>query len=872
MVPSPMGAVQDNCRPSCRVTLRALPTDPHPEAPLDRIVQRKDGRPRRRPRRRTGRKRADCDRGRRHRRPGQRVAAARGRAMPSRCSRPTHYLGGHTHTVDVTLDGVTRAGRHRLPRLQRPHLSAPDRAVRRARRRERRRARCRSRCASTSAGSNGPAPTSPRCSRSRATRCGRTSGGCSPTSCASTAKTTAMVGERRRAGRSRSASTSTASAIRAPFRDWYLLPMAAAIWSSPKRTSSTSRCRRSSASATTTGCSRSPTGRSGAPWSAARRDVRARRSPPRCPTSALATPVTRVRRTRARRRRRRRRRAPSASTRSCSPATATRRCALLADPSPRERDLLGAIRYQPNRVVLHTDAALLPRSRRAWSAWNYLAARRCRRRRGRSPSATSSTGCSRCRSRTPVIVTLNPPFEPEPRAACCRNSSTAHPLLDEPRAGARSAASPRLQGERHTWYAGAWLGYGFHEDGLAVGARRRRRDRAPSRARRRCARARRGLTLAQRAAAMTHASFGRTARPRRAAGAAAAPTARSPRRGARRSSTARSRTRATRPAAQRVHLSGVLPAPAAVAARARCPRAASRYNAPRRWSPSTTATTARRRQRRCCRGSAALLAAEGIAADGEIVLYAFPRMLGYVFNPVSFWVCHDRDGGVRAVLCEVRNTFGERHNYLLAHPRRPAARVRRDARRRARCSTSRRSARSRAATRSASTSAPTRWLARIDYFDDDSAASRCSRRGSPARAAPLDRAARARRCRWRYRLFTARRGRAHPLAGAEALARSACRSSQARTPARTDDPMTTVDNTARSPLHAAAGAPPTPRPPHAPPVRRACCSRCSARLAHGELVAAHARRHVASLRPRRRRRAAARELVVPRLARSRATC
>jgi DUF1365 family protein len=63
-----------------------------------------------------------------------------------------------------------------------------------------------------------------------------------------------------------------------------------------------------------------------------------------------------------------------------------------------------------------------------------------------------------------------------------------------------------------------------------------------------------------------------------------------------------------------------------------------------------------------------LLAAESVIADGEIVLYAFPRMLGYVFNPVSFWVCHDRAGHVRAVLCEVRNTFGECHNYLLAHP------------------------------------------------------------------------------------------------------------------------------------------------------------------------------------------------------------
>lgn len=70
-----------------------------------------------------------------------------------------------------------------------------------------------------------------------------------------------------------------------------------------------------------------------------------------------------------------------------------------------------------------------------------------------------------------------------------------------------------------------------------------------------------------------------------------------------------------------------------------------------------------------------LLAGEGIgSADGEIVLQTFPRLLGYVFNPISLWYCHDREGGLRAVLCEVNNTFGERHNYLVAHPdQRPIA-------------------------------------------------------------------------------------------------------------------------------------------------------------------------------------------------------
>jgi DUF1365 family protein len=63
---------------------------------------------------------------------------------------------------------------------------------------------------------------------------------------------------------------------------------------------------------------------------------------------------------------------------------------------------------------------------------------------------------------------------------------------------------------------------------------------------------------------------------------------------------------------------------------------------------------------------ASLLHSEGIRdADGEIWLQTFPRVLGYVFNPVSFWFCHRRDGALRAIVCEVNNTFGERHCYLL---------------------------------------------------------------------------------------------------------------------------------------------------------------------------------------------------------------
>jgi len=60
-----------------------------------------------------------------------------------------------------------------------------------------------------------------------------------------------------------------------------------------------------------------------------------------------------------------------------------------------------------------------------------------------------------------------------------------------------------------------------------------------------------------------------------------------------------------------------------------------------------------------------LLMQHGVPADGEIWLQTFPRLFGYVFNPVSFWYCYDSDGGLRAVLAEVNNTFGETHRYLL---------------------------------------------------------------------------------------------------------------------------------------------------------------------------------------------------------------
>lgn len=152
-----------------------------------------------------------------------------------------------------------------------------------------------------------------------------------------------------------------------------------------------------------------------------------------------------------------------------------------------------------------------------------------------------------------------------------------------------------------------------------------------------------------------------------------------------------------------------------------------------------------------------LLGRAGIDAGGEIVLYTFPRMLGYVFNPVSFWVCHDRAGAARAVLCEVSNTFGERHNYLVAHP---------DGRVLASGDTL--SARKvfhvspfcevRGSYRFRFHFGPDRWLARIEYFDD--AGDPGGSDGAPllttavsGRAEALTPASLA-RLPWRYRWYT----------------------------------------------------------------------------------------------------------------------
>ncbi len=139
--------------------------------------------------------------------------------------------------------------------------------------------------------------------------------------------------------------------------------------------------------------------------------------------------------------------------------------ALLDAPSAAEREVLGAIGYQRNRAVLHTDASMLPTRRRAWAAWN------CER-------AADDDGDGICLHylinrlqplpwATPVIVSLNPLREPD-TARVHAEIEYEHPVLDR-QAIAAQARIGELQGRSHLWFCGAWAGYGFHEDGVVSG-------------------------------------------------------------------------------------------------------------------------------------------------------------------------------------------------------------------------------------------------------------------------------------------------------------------------------------------------------------------------------------------------------------------
>jgi predicted NAD/FAD-binding protein len=136
---------------------------------------------------------------------------------------------------------------------------------------------------------------------------------------------------------------------------------------------------------------------------------------------------------------------------------------LLDEATPGERALLSAFSYSMNRAILHRDPRLMPKRRRLWSSWNYIgtgAKQHCAVTywmNALQPLATTAD----------FFVSLNPAVEPEPNSVL-RTFDYAHPIFD-----ARALAAQRnlwdLQGQKNTWYCGAYFGSGFHEDGLQSG-------------------------------------------------------------------------------------------------------------------------------------------------------------------------------------------------------------------------------------------------------------------------------------------------------------------------------------------------------------------------------------------------------------------
>lgn len=140
---------------------------------------------------------------------------------------------------------------------------------------------------------------------------------------------------------------------------------------------------------------------------------------------------------------------------------------MLSDPSDQERAILGDIGYAPNTVYLHRDTRLMPKRKRAWASWNFL-------RWQREGTTINDVAVTYWMNRLqgigedkPLFVSLNPPFEPEPALTFGKY------MCDHPQYNAAAFAAQKrlgeIQGHRHTWFCGAWTGYGFHEDGLRSG-------------------------------------------------------------------------------------------------------------------------------------------------------------------------------------------------------------------------------------------------------------------------------------------------------------------------------------------------------------------------------------------------------------------
>jgi predicted NAD/FAD-binding protein len=144
---------------------------------------------------------------------------------------------------------------------------------------------------------------------------------------------------------------------------------------------------------------------------------------------------------------------------------------MLQAPSPAEQSALGAIRYQPNRAVLHTDTSVLPKKKIAWAAWNYERAQQTDRESSHQSTSVCLHYLLNMLQPLPfaqsVVVSLNP-LKEIARQHILGEFDYAHPVFDLAAIRAQGEVTA-LQGQQNTYFCGAWTGYGFHEDGLKSG-------------------------------------------------------------------------------------------------------------------------------------------------------------------------------------------------------------------------------------------------------------------------------------------------------------------------------------------------------------------------------------------------------------------
>lgn len=136
---------------------------------------------------------------------------------------------------------------------------------------------------------------------------------------------------------------------------------------------------------------------------------------------------------------------------------------LLSNPTEQEKEIIGAVKYQPNEMILHTDTSFMQKRKKAWSSWAYLS----EDIKDTSPNVSLSywmNNLQPLKTNTPIIVTLNPGREPDPNLIQDRYSFE-HPVFDSSAIQAQKDLED-IQGKDGIYYCGAWLRYGFHEDGL----------------------------------------------------------------------------------------------------------------------------------------------------------------------------------------------------------------------------------------------------------------------------------------------------------------------------------------------------------------------------------------------------------------------